>query len=128
MWQFLEDSAQPVVADLAVAAAAVDRQVESLRATWESVRAGWERGGGSRLIHVQPDWYDSYVVIWAVVDLGFQVFASRGLVLGRLRDASGGTAGGWRARLFRPRRRQARAPAVCRAEGLAPGADKGERG
>jgi len=47
-------------------------------------RETWESGGGSRVIETEPDWGGAYVVVWAVVDLGFQVFYSRPLVLGRL--------------------------------------------
>ena len=47
-------------------------------------RAAFESGGGSRLIHAEPSWDGGYVVVWAVVDLGFQTFHSHPLVLGRL--------------------------------------------
>ena len=52
-------------------------------------RRNWESGGGSRVIHVKPEWKGSLVVVWAMVDLGFRVFASEPLVLGRL-DAGRG--------------------------------------
>ncbi len=50
-------------------------------------RQHWESGGGSRVIHVKPAWAGSYVVVWAMVDLGFRIFASHPLVLGRLEGA-----------------------------------------
>ena len=57
-------------------------------------RASWEAGGGSRQIHVSPEWRDGCVAVWALVDLGFQRFASHPLVLGNLRDAAGARARG----------------------------------
>jgi len=56
-------------------------------------RRNWESGGGSRVIHVKREWKGSLVVVWAMVDLGFRVFASEPLVLGRL-DAGRGLRGG----------------------------------
>ncbi|MFH1265508.1 MAG: hypothetical protein ABIK89_07240 [Planctomycetota bacterium] len=47
-------------------------------------RQSWEDGGGSRVVHVEPEWAGSPVIVWATVDLGFRTFASRPLVLGRL--------------------------------------------
>jgi hypothetical protein len=47
-------------------------------------RQEWETGGGSRLLPADPAWSGAWVVVWAVVDLGFQSFYSRPLVLGRL--------------------------------------------
>ena len=58
--------------------------------------ASWEAGGGSRLIHVLPEWADGYVAVWAMVDLGFEVFPSHPLVLGHLREAADGSPPGWR--------------------------------
>jgi hypothetical protein len=47
-------------------------------------RRNWESGGGSRVIHVKPQWRRGLVVVWAMVDLGSRVLASEPLVLGRL--------------------------------------------
>jgi hypothetical protein len=47
-------------------------------------RKSFEEGGGSRILHVEADWFGSYVVVWAMIDAGFRVFASEPLVLGRL--------------------------------------------
>ncbi len=47
-------------------------------------RKSFEEGGGNRVLHVEPDWFGSYVVVWAMIDAGFHVFASDPLVLGRL--------------------------------------------
>lgn len=52
-------------------------------------RKSYEEGGGSRVFHAQPDWRGSYVVVWAVIDLGFQSFYSEPLVLGRLESVNG---------------------------------------
>jgi len=54
-------------------------------------RESWEHGGGSWLLHAEPDWAGAYVVVWAVVDLGFRTFYSLPLVLGRL-----GAPPGWK--------------------------------
>jgi hypothetical protein len=58
--------------------------------------ASWEAGGGSRMIHVQPEWAGGCVAVWAMVDLGFDVFPSHPLVLGYLREAVEGCPPGWR--------------------------------
>ena len=55
-------------------------------------RASWEAGGGSRQIHVSPEWRDDCVAVWALIDLGFERFASHPLVLGQLREAAGAPA------------------------------------
>jgi len=48
------------------------------------------------VIHVKPEWTGSWVIVWAIVDLGFQTFASQPLALGRL-DAGGQEPGqGWK--------------------------------
>jgi len=52
-------------------------------------RRNWESGGGSRVIHVKPEWKGGLVVVWAMVDLGFRVLASEPLVLGRLDGGRG---------------------------------------
>jgi hypothetical protein len=72
--------------------------------------ASWEAGGGSRLIHVQPEWRDGWLAVWAMVDLGFQVFASHPLVLGRLGEAADGPQSGWKGwKLFSSRETRPRA-------------------
>lgn len=58
--------------------------------------ASWEAGGGSRLLHVLPAWGDGWVAVWAMVDIGFAVFPSHPLVLGRLREAAAGSPPGSR--------------------------------
>lgn len=56
-------------------------------------RESWEDGGGSRVIHVEPEWAGNVVIVWATVDLGFRTFASRPLVLGRLGGRKKGKRG-----------------------------------
>jgi hypothetical protein len=52
-------------------------------------RQNWESGGGSRVIHVKPEWAGSVVVVWAVVDLGFRLLFSHPLTLGQLESRRG---------------------------------------
>lgn len=52
-------------------------------------RESWESGGGSWVLHSERDWKGAYVVVWAVVDVGFRTFFSLPLVLGRLGDRVG---------------------------------------
>lgn len=47
-------------------------------------RKSYEEGGGSRLLHVDETWQGAYVAVWAMVDVGFETFASEPLILGRL--------------------------------------------
>ncbi len=47
-------------------------------------RKSYEEGGGSRLFHAEEAWLGGYVAIWAMIDVGFAVFASHPLILGRL--------------------------------------------
>jgi hypothetical protein len=47
-------------------------------------RKSYEEGGGSRLFHAEEGWLGGYVAIWAMIDVGFAVFASHPLILGRL--------------------------------------------
>jgi hypothetical protein len=47
-------------------------------------RKSFEEGGGNRVIHAAAQWLGAYVVVWAVVDPGFEVFYSEPLILGRL--------------------------------------------
>ncbi|HUT13920.1 MAG TPA: hypothetical protein VMY42_25750 [Thermoguttaceae bacterium] len=51
-------------------------------------RQNWESGGGSRVVRTEGDWAGSFVVAWAVVNLGFRTFFSRPLVLGQLETRS----------------------------------------
>ena len=44
---------------------------------WLIERPEWDRGGGSRLIRSDEAWQGACVVVWAIVDPGFQTFASR---------------------------------------------------
>jgi hypothetical protein len=71
---------------------------EIVAAHWrESVsRRDWESGGGARLIAAEREWEGSPVVVWAVIDAGFQTFHSPPLVLGRIEHRS---RWGWK-RLF----------------------------
>ncbi len=54
-------------------------------------RKSFEEGGGSRLVHVDEEWLDSYVVVWAVVNLGFRSVCSEPLILGRIEASSKST-------------------------------------
>lgn len=47
-------------------------------------RKSYEEGGGTRLLHADPEWQGGYVVVWALIDVGFEQFASEPLVLGRI--------------------------------------------
>ncbi|HUY87904.1 MAG TPA: hypothetical protein VMV10_04130 [Pirellulales bacterium] len=47
-------------------------------------RKSYEEGGGSRLLHVEQNWQGAYLTVWALVDVGFETFASEPLILGRL--------------------------------------------
>lgn len=66
-------------------------------------RQGWEAGGGARLLATDPAWTGAWVVVWTVVDLGFQSFPSPPLVLGRIKSRSRWNWKGWG--MFGPRRR-----------------------
>ena len=73
-------------------------------------RRAWESGGGSRVLHTEPDWHDCWVVVWARVDLGFECRFSHPLLLGRLQCRRG--LGGLLSRLRPGTRRAAdRSPA-----------------
>jgi predicted Ser/Thr protein kinase len=50
-------------------------------------RKSYEEGGGSRLLHVDEAWRGAYLAVWAMVDVGFETFASEPLILGRLEAA-----------------------------------------
>jgi hypothetical protein len=47
-------------------------------------RKTWDGDGGCRLIRVKADWDECYVVVWAVIDLGFRALVSRPLIVGQL--------------------------------------------
>ena len=60
---------------------------ESLNAV---TREQYEGGGGKRVIHPKMEWNTGYVVVWAVLDVGFEQFFSEPLILGRLELAGPG--------------------------------------
>ena len=60
-------------------------------------RESWEADGASLLVETQPDWVGGYVVVWAVIDPGFETFYSAPLVLGILGDESRSKWKPWRA-------------------------------
>jgi len=60
-------------------------------------RESWEADGASLLVETQPDWAGGYVVVWAVIDPGFETFYSAPLVLGVLGDESRSKWKPWRA-------------------------------
>lgn len=66
-------------------------------------RKSWEGGSSGWIVHTEPGWTGAYVVVWAVVDLGFRVFYSSPLVLGRLEGRSRWTWRGLRS-IFSRRR------------------------
>jgi hypothetical protein len=81
-------------------------------------RASWEAGGGSRVLHVQPDWAGGYVVVWAEIDLGFCLLYSQPLVLGQLDGGAKRPGGPWqRWQLF------SRGGKTIGADASAPGRD-----
>lgn len=47
-------------------------------------RKSYEEGGGCRALALDPSYVDGYIVVAAVVDLGFESMVSQPLVLGRL--------------------------------------------
>jgi serine/threonine protein kinase len=59
-------------------------------------RTRWESGGGSWLLHAERAWQGQHVVVWAVVDLGFQLMFSHPLALGTLGDPEAGAGRGWK--------------------------------
>jgi hypothetical protein len=76
-------------------------------------RRNWESGGGSRVIHVKPEWKGSLVVVWAMVDLGFRVYPSEPLVLGLLdtgKGAPGRSPRRWQVGRLLPRAQKEKAP------------------
>jgi len=59
-------------------------------------RRTWDEGGGCRLIHTKTEWVESYIVAWAVIDLGFRAFVSPPLIVGRLGAKSSWKWKGWK--------------------------------
>lgn len=72
-------------------------------------RGQMEREGGYQSLRVEPQWAKDYIVVWAEIDLGFHVFHSRPLVLGRLGECPfvENRPGGLLARLRKGLRRNA---------------------
>ncbi len=58
-------------------------------------RASWENAGGCWTLPVQRQWMSSWVVVWAMVDIGFRLFFSHPLILGRPGEAPGMPHGLW---------------------------------
>jgi serine/threonine protein kinase len=56
----------------------------SLAGSLQTVTREQFEGGGCLVIHPRSEWDTGYVVVWALVDAGFQSFFSEPLVLGRL--------------------------------------------
>jgi len=59
-------------------------------------RQGRETSEVCRLLHIEREWLDSYVVVWAAVDLGYRLFYSHPFIVGRLREAEGLPREPWR--------------------------------
>lgn len=57
----------------------------ALNVRYEIDRTGWEAAGRQHVIAAEPEWRGHPVAVWAVIDLGFETFISRPLILGRLR-------------------------------------------
>ena len=92
-------------------------------------RPGWESGGSSSLVYVEPDWRGSFFVVWAMVDLGFRLLASHPLVLGQVAHVPRERSGGWRPwRLLLPRRGTRGPEPIHSKEVLAVRNHKGDRG
>ena len=53
-------------------------------------RKSWEEGGGRYLYTQTPEMSECYVTVWAVIDIGFTVYYSEPLPLGRLEKRSRG--------------------------------------
>jgi hypothetical protein len=92
-------------------------------------RSGWESGGGSLLVYVEPSWRGAYFVVWATIDVGFRVFASQPLVLGQIERAGPArprTSWPWG---LRSSRRGASPPAPVHAKEVPTrGQNEGDRG
>ena len=74
-------------------------------------RQNWESGGGSRIIHVEPEWAGCCVAVWAMVDLGFRLFSSHPLVLGHLDGQKRRPSPGWKGWKVLPSLRGGKRPA-----------------
>jgi hypothetical protein len=63
---------------------------ETVTAHWRETisRQAWDAGGGSHPLTIQKGWEGSWVVVWAVVDLGPQKLVSQPLVLGSIEQKS----------------------------------------
>jgi hypothetical protein len=60
-------------------------------------RQQWEGEGASYALAAEADWAGAYVVVWALLDVGFRVYPSHPLVLGRLEEVANGAAvRGWK--------------------------------
>jgi hypothetical protein len=57
--------------------------VPSVYSTWIE-RDRWEAAGCEHRFAIEPDWDGAHVLVWAVVDLGFQVFYSHAVELGQI--------------------------------------------
>ena len=53
-------------------------------------RQAWERAGGGLSLQAEPSWSGGYVTVWALIDVGFAVFPSEPLVLGRIEKQAKG--------------------------------------
>ena len=62
-----------------------DDDVVLYRREWDRQR--YEANSDGVRLKVEPDWQGAHVVVWAVVDLGFQVFHSQPLDLGQIAPA-----------------------------------------
>lgn len=56
-------------------------------------RKSYESASGSRRIHPLPEWEGCYVVVWAIIEAGFETFHSEPLTLGRISSQSPSASG-----------------------------------
>ena len=68
--------------------AADDPQTVAAHLRLSIERSEWDRGNGACLVRSEEAWEGAWVAVWAIVDAGFQTFASQPLVLGRLERRS----------------------------------------
>lgn len=59
-------------------------------------RQHWEAVGGCRTLCIRGEWREWWVVVWAIVDLGYRLFYSHPLILGRPEDARKASRRFWR--------------------------------
>lgn len=61
--------------------------IESLDPVYQTSldRATYHQDPAGHEFDADPEWHDAYVTVWAVIDLGFQTFASEPLVVGQLK-------------------------------------------